>query len=143
MARRNRRPLCKAQKASGGSCGNYRDTCPVRAHKTSRPTDVFKDRAKTATLRRSGTAGTALAADPALLARMCADASQHYNLIPELIAHDYQLIATPVRVDANRRRQPSTAAVSAAVAAGIRRPGRVRRRHVAVCGLGRVAPLVR
>lgn len=46
------------------------------------------------TLRHTGRAGTALADDPALLTRMCSDASQHYDLAPELIEADYWLIAT-------------------------------------------------
>ena len=94
MARRRRRPLCGARTADGGTCANYRDTCPVRAHKTSRPTEAFQDRAASPRLRPSGTAGAALADDPGLLARMCGEASQHYNLAPELIEHDYRLIAT-------------------------------------------------
>ena len=95
MARSRRRPECGANTGDGGSCSNYRDTCPHPSHETSRPTEAFKNKAASAwKLRQPGAPGTALADDPALLARMCREASQHYNLAAELIEHDYWLIAT-------------------------------------------------
>ena len=143
MARRRRRPLCGSRTADGGACANYRDTCPVRSHKTNRPTEAFKDRAASARLRPSGTAGAALADDPALLARMCGEASQHYNLAPEMIEHDYRLIATlfawTQTVGGSRLPRPYLPPWRQ----DFRRPGRVRWRHIAVGGLERVATLVR
>ena len=41
-----------------------------------------------------GAAGGALADDPSMLAYMCEAASQHYNVAPELIEHDYWLVRT-------------------------------------------------
>ena len=95
MPKRKRRALCGAETATGGKCGNYKDTCPYTSHKKATTSAFQVIPSAPLRLPRASLAGVdALSDDPSLLADMCRDAAQHYNLRPALIEDDYWLIRT-------------------------------------------------
>ena len=93
-ARKKRRPLCLAETAGGGECQNYKDTCPYKTTHSRATRRIFEEQPNEPVRLSSAPLASAksLADDPVLLKRLSDDASQHYDLEPALIEHDYWMI---------------------------------------------------
>ena len=95
MPKRSRRALCGVKTAKGGKCGNYRDTCPHPSHRRATASASQVKPSAPLLLPRASLSGLdALSDDPSLLAEMCTDAAERYDLTPALIEADYWLIRT-------------------------------------------------
>ena len=88
------RELCLALTKRKGHCQNYRDTCPIKAHRKARA-KIAPTRTDLLTAHRpTGSKGTMLSDDPALFREVVGEAESAYGIRRDLIVGDYWLVRT-------------------------------------------------
>ena len=88
------RELCLAPTKQKGLCRNYRDTCPVKAHRRAAAKAAPAPAAMLAGRRAGGAGNTALSDDPSLFWEVVGAAESVYGIRRDLIAADYWLVRT-------------------------------------------------